>query len=98
MQPPQWWDPHRRCLGLFLAGDAIRSRHRDGTRVLDDSFLLWLNAEADHLPVVLPDHAEWAERYEVLVDTGDPSREGIVCAAGATLVLAPRAAVLLRAR
>jgi glycogen operon protein len=98
MQPPEWWDPGRRCLGLFLAGDAIRSRHRDGTRVLDDSFLLWLNAEPDDLPVVLPDHHEWAERYQVLVDTGDPSREGTECAAGATLVLAGRAAVLLLAR
>jgi hypothetical protein len=65
--------------------------------VLDESFLLWLNAEPDDLPVVLPDHAEWAERYDVLVDTGDPAREGRVCPAGASLVLRPRSGVLLRA-
>jgi glycogen operon protein len=98
MRPPQWWDPARRTLGLFLAGDAIRSRHRDGTRVTDDSFLLWLHADEHPTTVGLPDHGVWATQYEVLVDTGHPERARSSLAAGARLTLAGRSCVLLRAQ
>jgi glycogen operon protein len=94
----QWWQPDRRTLGLFLAGDAIRSRHRDGTRVTGDSFLLWLHAGYDHTEVSLPDHGHWAEGYRVVLDTGQPDREGTWLDAGSSLPLVARSAVLLRAR
>jgi glycogen operon protein len=98
MQPRQWWDPTQRTLGLFLAGDAIRSRHADGTRVTDDSFLLWLHADSHPTTVVLPDHGVWATQYEVLVDTGQAERQGDSWPAGDRVALSGRCCVLLRAR
>ena len=93
----EWWDPHRRTLGLFLAGDAIRTRNRDGSRVADASFLLWLHAEPDDETVRLPDDGTWASSYTVLIDTGRPERENQVVTAGTSLRLTGRSTVLLRA-
>ena len=93
----QWWDPHRRTLGLFLAGDAIRSRHPDGSRISDDSFLLWLHAADTPCEVTLPDHDVWASSYTVLVDTARPQRLDETYRASSRLLLSDRSAVLLRA-
>jgi glycogen operon protein len=93
----QWWQPDRRTLGMFLAGDAIRSRHRDGSRVVGDSFLLWLNAADADVRVTLPEHGQWAEGYEVLLDTGRRDRVGTRRPAGGHVTLQGRSAVLLRA-
>ncbi len=93
----QWWQPDRRTLGMFLAGDAIRSRHRDGSRVVGDSFLLWLNAADADVRVTLPEHGQWAEGYEVLLDTGRRDRVGTRRPAGGHVTLQCRSAVLLRA-
>jgi glycogen operon protein len=93
----QWWDPRRRTLGLFLAGDAIRSRHPDGSRISDDSFLLWLHAAETATEVTLPDHGVWARSYTLLVDTALAERLEKTHEASSTLVLSGRSAVLLRA-
>ncbi len=92
----QWWQPDRRTLGLFLAGDAIRSRHRDGSRVSGDSFLLWVHADPADTVVTLPNHDHWAKRYQVVLDTGHPEREQTGLDAGSTLPLTGRSSVLLR--
>jgi isoamylase len=97
MAESEWWDPGRRTIGLFLAGDAIRSRHRDGSRVTDDSFLLWLHADPADTEIVLPDDGRWASGYEVLLDTGLPRREGQRLSAGSTLCVVARSCLLLRA-
>jgi isoamylase len=93
----QWWEPGRRTLGLFLAGDAIRSRTPDGERVVDSSHLLWLHAGTEDTQVRLPDHGIWAEAYTVLLDTGDRSAPGAWMDAGSHLPLLARSVVLLRA-
>jgi isoamylase len=92
----EWWQPDRRVLGMFLAGDAIRSRNRDGSRVTGDSFLLWLNAADHDVEVTLPNHDHWAQAYEPMLDTANEQRVGLL-EAGHTLVLAARSTVLLRA-
>jgi isoamylase len=93
----QWWEPQRRTLGLFLAGDAIRSRHADGRRISDDSFLLWLHAADVPGEVTLPDHDVWARSYTVLVDTARPERADETHEASSTLPLSANSVVLLRA-
>ena len=93
----EWWESERRVLGMFLAGDAIRSRHRDGSRVTGDSFLLWLNAAEDDVEVTLPDHGHWARAYDLLLDTSSDSRLDTTIDAGRTLCLSGRSVVLLRA-
>ena len=93
----QWWESGRRTLGLFLAGDAIRSREPDGQRIVDSSHLLWLHAGAEDTVVRRPDHGTWAESYTVLLDTGGRSAPGTWADAGSDLPLLARSAVLLQA-
>ena len=93
----EWWQADRRVLGMFLAGDAIRSRDRDGSRVTGDSFLVWFNAADHDVDVTLPDHGYWAQAYEVLLDIGDDQRVGATLQAGGTMAIASRSTVLLRA-
>ncbi len=92
-----WWRPETRTLGMFLAGDAIRSRERDGSRVVDDSFLLWMHADPHDVDVLLPNDGSWADQYVVVLDTGRPGREGRHCPAGTSLTVVGRSVVLLRA-
>jgi isoamylase len=93
----QWWQPHRRTLGMLLAGDAIRGRNPDGTRVVGESFLLWLHADEHPLDVVLPTAPLGADRYEIVLDTSHHFEEGSTLAGLESLRLGGRSAVLLRA-
>jgi hypothetical protein len=58
--------------------------------------LLWVHADPDATEVTLPDHGQWARRYEVVLDTGQPTREKSQLDAGARLGLTGRSSVLLR--
>jgi isoamylase len=49
-----WEQPECRVLGMFLNGSEIRRPTREGERVLDDSFLLLLNASGDEVSFQLP--------------------------------------------
>jgi pullulanase/glycogen debranching enzyme len=44
MTEEDWRDPQARCIGLRLAGDAIDEVDARGERIVDDTFLLLLNA------------------------------------------------------
>jgi glycogen operon protein len=97
-----WWDTSLQTLGMFLAGDAIRSRTERGERIRDDSFLIWLHAGAAALDVVLPNGGTWADRYEVVLDTAELPRPELAATdgmamAGGPFRLAGRSVVLLRA-
>ena len=99
MDEAAWYDPHLRTLGMFLAGDGIRSRGARGDVLVDDSFLLVLHA--DHLPTTftLPG-APWAALYDVVFDTSAPAAGPDVhqqYEAGETLAVGPRSTLLLRA-
>jgi glycogen operon protein len=94
MTEADWHDGGLRTLGMFLAGDALRGTDVEGNLQTDNSFLLALNATADPREVRVPD-ATWAPAYEVVLDT---SHSGVTeVEATATVPLAPRCLVLLRA-
>ena len=46
----EWQHSFARCLGLFLSGEGLDERDRQGRPVVDDSFLLLLNAHSDAPP------------------------------------------------
>jgi glycogen operon protein len=68
MSDEDWNDPHARCLGLRLAGDAIEEVDARGNRLLDDTLLMVFNAHADPIPFVLPAHRRKI-RWELVLDT-----------------------------
>ncbi|MGH3356855.1 MAG: glycogen debranching protein GlgX, partial [Nocardioidaceae bacterium] len=102
MTASDWHDPHLVTIGLFLAGDAIRARGPEGEAIKDQSFLLWLHAGGQDLPVLLPDvsptYAEVlrTDRLDQLdrADEQAPPRHD----AGQRLVLTARSVLLLSAR
>ncbi|GAA3134835.1 glycogen debranching protein GlgX [Kribbella aluminosa] len=94
MTDADWFDGNLRTIGMFLRGDALRATDAEGNALTDSSFLLALNATPEIRNVVVPD-ASWAPAYEVVLDTSKSMVTEVE--AGATVPLAPRCLVLLRA-
>ncbi|HEY9691057.1 MAG TPA: glycogen debranching protein GlgX [Oculatellaceae cyanobacterium] len=71
MAEEQWDVGYSKAIGLFLNGEEIPRRGRQGQRIMDESFLLFFNAHWEliefTLPVVLQDR-EWT----VVIDTKEP--------------------------
>ncbi len=99
MTEGDWYAPAA-TLGMYLSGRDIPGRDEEGAPVVDDSFLAVLHAGADPVDFVLPG-APWAERYEVVVDTGreeQASAPGVEHRAGTAVTVPGRTVLLLRAR
>jgi glycogen operon protein len=65
------WNTHSvRSLMVRLAGDAMDEVDLQGNRVVDDTFLLLLNGEADSVTFVLPVHRP-DQQWERVLDTGE---------------------------
>ncbi len=96
MSADAWFDPQRHAVGMFLAGDGIRARGRRGEQLLDESFLLLVNASATETEFSLPGPA-WSPGYVVELDTADAGHRGHSYSAGRSVPLPARTAVLLRA-
>jgi glycogen operon protein len=74
MDDDDWSDSHARSIGLFLNGESITDVDQRGQPVVDDSFLLLLNAHHEPLAWTLP--TQWAHPWEVLLSTADSRLEG----------------------
>ncbi len=71
MTDEMWNSPDVRGLGVRLNGDAIQEVNESGERIVGDTLLLILNAGDQPLAFVLPPTAP-IERWDTLIDTGDP--------------------------
>jgi len=71
MNDADWNGGHRQSLAIFLNGRGIPDRDAVGERVVDDSFLLLVNAYHQQAIFTLPDPT-YGEGWEVVVDTADP--------------------------
>jgi glycogen operon protein len=49
-----WADSTTSTLGVFLSGETLRARTKDGQPISDTSYLLWLHAGAEPVDVTLP--------------------------------------------
>ena len=67
------------AVGLFLNGDALLDRDAQGRRIVDDSFLLLVNAHHEDVPFVLPAR-RFGRRWDLELDDGRPvgARRGLV--------------------
>ncbi|KPC67047.1 glycogen debranching protein GlgX [Streptomyces chattanoogensis] len=106
MAERDWYAPGA-TLGMYLSGNDIAQRDAHGSRIIDDSFLAVLHADAHPRPFVLPG-PPWAGSYELLVDTaqeGEPEEpeepvagaRGTRYPAGRAITVPGRTVLLFRA-
>ncbi len=67
MTEKQWNQEFARCLGVYLAGTAIRRIDRRGQNVRDSNFLVLFNAHHEAIPFMLPQLAQGA--WNTVLDT-----------------------------
>jgi isoamylase len=67
MSADEWSHDFARCLGVYLAGEALFEVDERGRPVTDDSFIVLFNAHHDLIPFRLPDYA--GNGWLALVDT-----------------------------
>jgi len=75
MTDEEWHQSFARCLGLFLAGDAIDEHDERGNKIVDDNFMLLFNAHHEDISFVIPAEPALA-RWEVVIDTSYPDGNG----------------------
>ena len=95
MEGEDWQADGGAVLGMYLNGDSIPGTDPTGNRVTDDHFLLWFNAGGDAVSATLPSD-EYAEAWDVVIDTGDSVDDDRPHAAGSVVALAGRSVVVLR--
>ncbi|MFD6138217.1 glycogen debranching protein GlgX [Promicromonospora sp. NPDC060271] len=94
MDDTDWNQSYARTVAVFLNGDAITETGGRGERVVDDSFLLLLNAHSEDLAFTLPP-ARYGKTWTVVLDTDDSAEPGTVLDAGAELTVTGRSVVVL---
>jgi glycogen operon protein len=97
MVDEDWNNPATRCLGFRLTGNAIDEVDDEGGPIVDDTFLVLLNAHHEAMEFVLPAHRRGAG-WEMVLDTQEfePPRRRKLLRGGASLPLQARSLVLLR--
>ena len=94
MTEEEWNQPWARSTMVFYNGDAIREPDANGQRILDDDFLLLINAAPEAVDFTLPD-AKYGHLWHTVVDTGgDDDRKDY--RSGDTAHVGPRTAYILR--
>jgi glycogen operon protein len=94
MTDEDWNHSFARSLMMFLNGDKIFEPDARGERIIDDSLLILLNADASPLTFALPP-AEYGEKWSVLMDTDERLKPGARVLAGASLALEAHSVVVL---
>jgi glycogen operon protein len=102
MTDDDWRSGHEACVGMFFNGEGITSPGPRGERVVDDSFLLLLNASPE--PRKWTTSGAWGEAWRQVLDTasGEPPVDGNGNGDGdgdelrGELVVTERSVVLLR--
>jgi hypothetical protein len=82
-------------VGMLVTGDPLRSPGPRGEQQWDSSFLIWLNAEAEPMPVTVPEQ-DWSGPGEVVVSTCADHPVGTSVKPGESLALGGRTVVVLR--
>ena len=97
MTEEHWDSGFGRSIAAFLNGQGIPDLDARGQRVTDDSFVLAFSAHDEGIDFTLPG-AEYGRNWEVLIDTmhGAEQEESRVIAGGGSILVGPRALVVLR--
>jgi glycogen operon protein len=82
------------AIGMYLNGDGIAGKDERGQAITDDHFLLYFNADGPADVTLPPD--EFADAWDVVIDTGGSADDAGTHAAGSTFRLETRSVVVLR--
>ena len=94
MTEEEWNQPWARSTMVFYNGDAIREPDANGQRIIDDDFLLLLNAAPEAVDFTLPD-TKYGQIWHTVVDTaGDDDRDEYH--SGDIVHVGPRTSFILR--
>jgi glycogen operon protein len=74
MTQKDWERTDRHVLGLFLNGYEFPYRGRQGEQIIDDSFLLLINAHHDDVTFALPAR-RWGNTWALELGTAEPQAE-----------------------
>jgi len=94
MTQRDWSRDDVRTLGVFLNGAEITNRTPHGEEIVDDSFLLLLNASPEPVTFVLPTR-RFGARWQIQLATGAGAPDGTL-AARAPVAVQDRSFTLLR--
>jgi isoamylase len=86
MEDGQWTEEGAKVLGMYLNGNGIRGLDATGHPIIDDHFLLYFNAGMEDVEIVLPAD-EYAEAWEVVIDTAAAQIDSQPLPAGHKLTL-----------
>jgi glycogen operon protein len=96
MSDEEWNNSFARCLGVYMIGDALEEQDDRGYPIVDDDFLILLNAHHEPIHFVLPGYRANAH-WHALMDTsnvfGQPPEGAYL--AGTTYPLQGRSLALL---
>jgi isoamylase len=98
MDEATWRDGSTQELMVFLNGGAIPEPDPRGQPLVDDSFLLLLNANAENTEFTLPP-VEYGRHWLIAVDTADPTadNDSPQLASGVNVNVPSRSVLVLRA-
>jgi len=88
MTEADWGSGFARAVMVFLNGDAIPGRGARGEPIVDDSFLVLLNASGDDLSFTLPSElygATWSGRIDTSVIDSSPPEPAVAAATAPVL-------------
>jgi len=88
------WQGGAQALGMYLNGHGIAGVDERGQQIVDDHFLLYFNADGEASVTLPPD--EYADAWDVVIDTGGSADDDGTFPAGATFTLPHRSMVVLR--
>ncbi len=91
-----WDSGFGKSITVFLNGDAIPEPDARGSRVVDDSFVLFFNAHDANLDFVVPE-GTYGRRWKACIDTADPEgNTDLEVRAGDKIALEARSVMVLR--
>ena len=82
------------AIGMYLNGHGIAGVDPRGQQIVDDHFLLYFNADGPAEVTLPPD--EYADEWEIEIDTGGSLEDDKPRAAGSTFTMDSRSVVVLR--
>ncbi|HUE33720.1 MAG TPA: glycogen debranching protein GlgX [Mycobacterium sp.] len=92
MTPQDWMDPAARSIALFIDGSTDPDIAPDGTPLIDDDFLVFVNSWWEPLTFSVPGSFA-LDQWDIVCDSFDPARTG---RAEQQLEVGPRSAVVMR--